>query len=83
MREAALEFDGSSTSVWMTARGGEGTGTAELHKFSTITETWEDLSSVTLGTPPSPRISFGMTASGEMLYVFGGSISGGPRTLRF
>ena len=47
---------------------------------------WTNISSVSFGTPPSPRFHHGFTVSDGKLYVFGGcndasgAIDGGPGT---
>ena len=40
--------------------------------LNTSTMQWTNLSSITIGTPPSKRDLFGFVASMDMLYLFGG-----------
>jgi hypothetical protein len=43
---------------------------------------WTEISSVTLGTPPSPRSSFGFASAGGKFYLYGGfGFSGVPLSL--
>ena len=45
----------------------------DLLVLNLTTMIWTDLSSVFIGTPPSPRFHHGFSASEGRLYVFGGS----------
>eukprot|EP00961_Rhodomonas_salina_P135821 1827353-Rhodomonas_salina.1 len=43
-----------------------------LFRFDQATWAWQDLSNVTLGSPPSPRYNMGFASSNNKIFVFGG-----------
>jgi hypothetical protein len=47
----------------------------DLHQFDLVTLKWKQLDLDVNGFAPSPRFSFGFTAVGQVLYVFGGQDS--------
>jgi hypothetical protein len=44
----------------------------DLHAYDPVSMTWFDLSTYTLGTPPTARSGHGFTSTGGKLYVHGG-----------
>ena len=45
----------------------------DLRMYSISSRTWTDLSNPSAGSPPSARFGHAMVASGDFLFVFGGS----------
>ena len=49
----------------------------DLHVYDPVAMTWEEISVVVYGTPPSPRGKHGFASAGGKLYVHGGQDDNG------
>ena len=49
----------------------------DLFVYSPSLGTWTDLTTISSGTPPSPRSGHGFASAGNQFYVHGGSGSNG------